>query len=97
LEEEKRRRWCLLASPDAAKGSLLIHQDASVYATLMTAGEQLKYPLASARKAYLHVVRGAVRVDEHVLQTGDAAMLSNETGLRIGALQDTELLLFDLA
>jgi len=76
---------------------LRIHQDARVCVTLMGAREQLDYPLQSARKCYLHVVSGKVKLDEQTLQTGDAVMLSNETGLRVAAIEESELLLFDLA
>jgi quercetin 2,3-dioxygenase len=94
--EEKRGRWCLLVSADAAEGSLLIHQDARVYATLMVAGENLSHALQSGRKAYLHVVRGNVTLAGEHLQAGDAAMLSNEAGLQVEAVAEAELLLFEL-
>ncbi len=94
--EEKQGRWCLLISPDAAEGSLLLHQDARVYATILKARESLGYALQSGRKAYLHVVRGSVTVAGERLQAGDAVMVNNETGLQVRAEEGAELLLFDL-
>lgn len=95
-EEEKKGRWCLLVSPDAVEGSLLIHQDVRMYATRLQAGESLDYSLGSGRQAYLHVVRGAAGLAGKHLQAGDAAMVNDETALQVEATEDAELLLFDL-
>ena len=94
--QEKRGRWCLLASPDAAQGSLLLHQDARVFATLLDGDQQLTYTLAQGRKAYLHVARGAVKASGITLNEGDALMFSEETTINLQDAVDAELLLFDL-
>lgn len=93
---EKRGRWCLLASPDAAEGSLLLHQDARVFCTLLEGEQQLSYALAPGRKAYLHVARGRVKAAGHSLQEGDALMFSDERTFSLEKAEDAELLLFDL-
>lgn len=95
--EEKRGRWCLLISPDAAEGSLLLHQDARVYATVLDGAQQLSYSLAPGRKAYLHVARGAVRAANMQLAAGDALLLSDETSIQLQEGKAAEVLLFDLA
>jgi hypothetical protein len=94
--EEKRGRWCLLVSPDASKGSLLLHQDAYVFAAVMEREEKLSYHLKSGRKAYLHVARGAVTANSINMSAGDALMLSDETDINLEEALDAELLLFDL-
>jgi len=94
--EDKQARWCLLASPDAAQGSLLIHQDARVYAARLDDAEALDYPLVTGRKAYLHVARGNVQANGYVLSAGDALMFSDEKVVALGAARDAEVLLFDL-
>lgn len=94
--KDKRDRWCLLASPDAAQGSLLLHQDARVFASLLDADKSLAYNLASGRKAYLHVARGSVQVENFHLSAGDALMFSDEPEVLLEKAVDAELLLFDL-
>lgn len=94
--QEKRGRWCLLASPDAAQGSLLLHQDARVFAALLNGEERLNYTLAAGRHAYLHVARGEVKVANVLLSAGDALMISDETAINVEGAVDAELLLFDL-
>lgn len=94
--QDKLSRWCLLASPDTAQGSLLIHQDARVFAARLDGAETLEYPLAAGRKAYLHVARGSLQANGYTLAAGDALMFSDEAAVALSAARDAEVLLFDL-
>jgi quercetin 2,3-dioxygenase len=94
--QEKRGRWCLLASPDAAQGSLLLHQNARVFAALLDGEERLNYGLAAGRHVYLHVARGTVKVANMPLTAGDALMIGDEAEISLEGAVDAELLLFDL-
>jgi len=93
----KRGRWCLLASPDKAAGSLRIHQDVRVSAALLNGADTLSYPVAAGRKIYLHVARGALTANGHSLNAGDALMYSDEQNVELAAGINAELLLFDMA
>ncbi len=94
--EDKRGRLKLIASRDGREASVTIHQDASLYACLLNTGEQVLQRIAPDRIAYLHLVRGAVSVNGIQLNTGDAAKIKSEQELVIVAIDDSELLLFDL-
>ncbi|HQS57999.1 MAG: quercetin 2,3-dioxygenase [Gallionellales bacterium 35-53-114] len=93
---EKQGRWCLLVSPDASDGSLLLHQDARVFSTILGEKGQLHYSLESGRQAYLHVAKGKLKVAGMSLEEGDALMFSEESGFNLEGIEDAELLLFDL-
>ncbi|MEF8718900.1 MAG: pirin family protein [Candidatus Accumulibacter necessarius] len=94
---EKRGRLRLIASPDGAGGSVTINADAALYAGLFTGGESATLPLDPARKAYVHLVRGSLAVNGHVLHAGDAGLLANEDRLVLGSGDNAEVLVFDLA
>jgi redox-sensitive bicupin YhaK (pirin superfamily) len=94
---DKRAHWCLLASPDAGQGSLLIHQDARVSAALLNGAKTLDYPIAAGRKAYLHVARGSLQANGYTLAAGDALMYEAETAVQLSDSKDAEVLLFDMA
>jgi redox-sensitive bicupin YhaK (pirin superfamily) len=96
-QEEKRKRWCLLASPDKAAGSLLIHQDARVSVTRLHGADTQGYPLVSGRKAYLHVARGSLQANGCELSAGDALMYTDEDAVKLSAAKNAEVLLFDMA
>ena len=96
-EGDKRGRLRLVASPDGADGSVLIHADARVYAGLFDPGESFTLALDPKRKAYVHVVRGAVEVNGQQLDGGDAAGLANESRIELSNGRAAEVLVFDLA
>ena len=95
--DETRGRLCLVASRDAAEGSLTIHQDARVYQARLAPGERVSHALASGRGAWLHVATGEARVNAEALGAGDAAAIEGEPSISVEALSECEVLLFDLA
>ena len=95
--EEKRGKLRLLASPDGRDGSVTVHQDAQLYAALVDGEEMLTHRLAKGRKAYVHVARGAVTVNDQPLGSGDALKVDGESDVVIEKGDEAEVLLFDLA
>jgi quercetin 2,3-dioxygenase len=93
---QKQDRWCLIASPDGREDSLLIHQDLALYATILNQSASLDYDLNANRSAYLQVAKGKVRANGELLVAGDALMLDNSQQLHIEAVENAEMLLFDL-
>jgi redox-sensitive bicupin YhaK (pirin superfamily) len=93
---EKRGKLRLIASPDRAQGSLLIHQDARVYAGLFDANESATLDLEPGRLAYVHVARGALHANDVTLEAGDALKVSDETSLELSRGREAEVLVFDL-
>jgi redox-sensitive bicupin YhaK (pirin superfamily) len=94
---DKRGKLCLIASPDGRDGSVTVHADASVYAGLFDGAESAALALDPHRKAYVHVVRGRLRVNGHELAAGDAVKLDGEPRLQLDRGSDAEVLVFDLA
>ncbi|MEW5790621.1 MAG: pirin family protein [Pseudomonadota bacterium] len=95
-DADKRGRFRLLASPDGRDGSVRIHQDARLYATVLAAGEAAELEAAPGRQIYLHVARGTVEKDGVGLAAGDGATIREETRIRLIAREPAEVLLFDL-
>jgi len=93
---ENLNQWRLIASRDAREGSLLIHQDVSLFATVLEQGKSLSYELAAERSAYLQVARGRVDLNGEVLLAGDAAKIEGQQLIALKAFEDAEMLLFDL-
>ena len=95
--EGRKNRLQLVASPDAEEGSLLIHQDARIFLANVEAGEQVPVSLAHGRHAWLQVLRGEVRLNNHEMRAGDGASVSEETDLTIEGGDAAEVMLFDLS
>ncbi|MBY0440519.1 MAG: pirin family protein, partial [Burkholderiales bacterium] len=76
--ETRQGRLRLIASNDGREGSVTIHQDAAVYATLLDGDETVRQPVAPGRRAYVHVARGEVVVNGQPLSAGDALKAEDE-------------------
>jgi redox-sensitive bicupin YhaK (pirin superfamily) len=94
--EEKRGRLRLIASPDRADGSVLIHQDARVYAGLFDGAETAGLDIADGRWTYLHVARGSLEANGIKLNAGDALELKDSKRLTLANGTQAEAIVFDL-
>jgi hypothetical protein len=97
-EADKRGRLCLVGSQDGRDGSITIHQDVNLYAAALNQSEKVNHTFANGRTAWLQVVRGSVQLNEQTLTAGDGVAITNEAAITLqGAVNDTEVLLFDMA
>ncbi len=95
--EERRNRLQLVASSNAADGSLLIHQDARIFLGDLDASEKLQIEIPPERHLWLQILRGSVTVNDEILHAGDGLAVSDERALTIKANIAAETMLFDLA
>lgn len=92
----KQGKWRLIASPNGAEGSVLVHQDVLIYASILNEGDKLEYNLAESRCGYLHVARGNVTVNGLELKSGDAVKVTNEPQIVVSSEDEAEILWFDM-
>ena len=96
-EDERRERLRLIASEDGREGSVQVHQDVTLYASILAAGNEVEHAMDERRYAWIQVARGAIIVNGEKADQGDGAVVVGESNVRISAEKDSELLLFDLA
>lgn len=98
-EAQKRDRLRLIGSPDGREGSVTIHQDVNLYATLLGQGATVTHTLAPTRLAWLQVARGAVVLNDQPLNAGDGVAIAqpDRLNLRNNGAIPAEVLLFDMA
>jgi len=95
-DADKRGQLRLVASPDAAQGSVKLHADARLYAGLFDGEEEARLTLDPARLSYVQLIRGELSVNGQALVAGDAAKLVSESQLQLNHGRDAEVLVFDL-
>ena len=86
----------LIASPDRAQESVLIHQDARVFAGLFDGTESAALDVENGRWIYVHVARGALTANGVALDAGDALKLTDTSTLTLRNGRDAEVIVFDL-
>jgi redox-sensitive bicupin YhaK (pirin superfamily) len=95
--DQRRGRLKLVASRDGREGSIRVHQDLSLYASLLDPGQRVGHDPAAGRHVWIQLVDGKLRLGDTELRGGDGVALSNARPLQLEALEPSELLLFDLA
>jgi quercetin 2,3-dioxygenase len=93
---EKKGRLRLIASNDGRDGSVMIQQDATVYAGVFDGSQRAEHALPAGRRAYVHVVCGELDINGQRLEGGDAAKLTDVSSVRLDNGSKSEVLLFDL-
>jgi redox-sensitive bicupin YhaK (pirin superfamily) len=94
-DADKRGRLRLIAAPDGRGGSVTIHQDARIFASVLEAGDKVEHA-APGRRLWLQVARGAVTANGQWLGQGDGAAIVDERALVIAGVEPAEIILFDL-
>lgn len=96
-DEAKRNRLSPLASGVGVDGALRIGQDATMFASILSANERLSHELGAGRGAWIQVVTGDLEVNGTPMKAGDGAAIEGEPTVSLTATADSEFLLFDLA
>lgn len=96
-ESERQDRLRLIGSRNGRDGSLTIHQDVSLYGSLLSADKSLTFDIGATRKVWLQLVKGKLTVDGQALDAGDGLGLLDAGTVTISARENSEFLLFDLA
>ncbi|MBW4441592.1 MAG: pirin family protein [Plectolyngbya sp. WJT66-NPBG17] len=95
--EEKQGKLRLIASQDGRDGSVTVHQDLNLYATVLGNGEKVTQEIQPDRHLWIQVARGSAIVNGEVLTVGDAAAIAAESTLELVGQDNAEILVFDLA
>ena len=95
---ERSGQFVVLASGHEQDGDALpIRADARVVGATIRAGETVENALGSDRKAYLVPATGAVTVDGQRVNARDGAAISDLETLSVTAIEDSEIVLVDIA
>ena len=93
----KRGRLRLVGSRDGRDGSVTIHRDVDMYATVLDGDDTVTHEIGAGRKGWVQVARGRVELDGEPLAAGDGAALDGPRTLTLSAAAKAEVLLFDMA
>jgi redox-sensitive bicupin YhaK (pirin superfamily) len=95
--EDKLNRLRLVGSRDGRDGSLTIHQDVDLYASVLEPGHEVALDGVGERRIFVQVVSGELDVNDKALDAGDGVQITREDVVTLAARSETEFLLFNLA
>lgn len=94
--DDKRGVLKLVGSRDGRDGSVTIHRDVDLYASVLAADDVVTHELAASRKGWLQVARGNVEFNGEALTPGDGVAIEGAASIEIRGVDDAEVLLFDM-
>ena len=94
--EEKLNQLRLIASRDGRDGSVVVHQDVDLYASILQSGVKIRHEIAEPHKVFVQVIEGEVTVNGEAVRTGDGVQVSGETALHLEGYVESEMLVFDM-
>ncbi|KES24914.1 MULTISPECIES: pirin family protein [Pseudomonas] len=95
---DRAGRFVILASGDENdEDTLRIRADGRLAAATLKAGQSAEYTLGSERRAYLVPAAGKVEVNGVLLEARDGAAIAEEAVVKVTALEDSEVILVDVA
>ena len=95
--EAKLNELRLIGSRDGRDGSLTIHQDVDLYASVLETGNSVQLDGLSDRRVFVQLIAGEVNVNGETLHAGDGLKVREADRVDISATQESEFLVFNLA
>jgi redox-sensitive bicupin YhaK (pirin superfamily) len=93
--EDRTNRLLRVIGPEGGD-VVKIHQDASVHVARLDAGTEVRHSIGVGRGVYAYLIDGAATFGDDPVTTGDAAKVTDQAELRIGATDASELILVDV-
>ena len=94
-KEDRTDRLLKIISGDDGD-AVLVHQDAAVYVSSLSAGASLGHKFDRGFGGYLYLISGEMSLDGERLATGDAAKIEGEPEIAVGAGEPSELLMVEV-
>jgi redox-sensitive bicupin YhaK (pirin superfamily) len=94
--ESKRGTLRLLASPEGDNGSLTLHQDARIFGGRFHEAERTELELLHGRRAYLHVLRGSIAINETRLNAGDGVKINPPGNVVLQHGREADIMLIEV-
>ena len=94
--EDKQDQLRLIASRDGRDGSVTVHQQVDLYASILQANTTIEHVIADSHKVFVQIISGVVTVNGQSASAGDGVQISGEHKLIITGEAEAEFLVFDM-
>lgn len=91
-----QNKFRVVISPDGVEGSLRINQDARILAGRFDADQETEMKLDETRRYWVQIAKGLVEINGEMTREGDGLAIRSESAIKLRAVTDSEILVFDL-
>lgn len=93
--EDRHNKWLHLVGPLGSDATTVIYQDASMYATELDDNHEIVFEVGTKRQVYLKLMEGTAKINDLVLQSGDAVEVIEEN-ITITGIDKAHILLVEM-
>jgi len=94
--EDKLDQLRLIASRDGRDGSVTVHQQVDLYASILRPNTEMEHIIADSHKVFVQIISGVVTVNGQSASAGDGVQITDESKLIISSDAEAEFLVFDM-
>jgi redox-sensitive bicupin YhaK (pirin superfamily) len=94
-KEDRTNRLLEIIGPGGGE-AVKVHQDASVHVASLDPGVEVTHDITDGRGAYVYLIDGAATFEGEMVETGDAAKVTDQGSITIRASDRSELILVDV-
>jgi redox-sensitive bicupin YhaK (pirin superfamily) len=94
--DDKKNKLLKVVSGKKDENLIFINQDADIYLTDLDTSKKVDHILRKNRGAYIYIIKGNAEIDGIKLNNGDAAKILDQSNFQITALENSQIILFDL-
>ena len=94
--EDKLDQLRLIASRDGRDGSVTVHQQVDLYASILQPDSEIEHTIADSHKVFVQIISGVVAVNGQSASAGDGVQITDESKLIITSDAEAEFLVFDM-
>jgi redox-sensitive bicupin YhaK (pirin superfamily) len=96
--DDRRNRWLQLARPHGTPGTgVAVDTDVSILVNHVEPGAAVEHTIRAGGGGYAYVISGAADLNDELLRTGDAALITGSGSVVVGAREHTEVVMVDTA
>ena len=93
--QDRHNKWLHLVGPLGSDATTVIYQDASMYATELDDNHEMVFKVGTKRQVYLKLMEGTAKINDLVLQSGDAVEVIEEN-ITVTGLHKAHILLVEM-
>lgn len=95
-EEERRNKLLNIVSSETSNAPIKLHQDVNIYVSELDKNKEIDFNINSNRQVYFIQIEGSCKINDTILDSGDALEVVNEKSLNIKTLENSHFLFLEM-
>ncbi|XOB62462.1 pirin family protein [Campylobacterota bacterium DY0563] len=95
-EEERKNKLLKIVSSETSNAPIKLHQDVNIFVSELDKSKEIDFNINSNRQVYFIQIEGSCKINDTILESGDALEVVNEKSLNIKTLENSHFLFLEM-